>query len=231
MMSDEETEELREKLLEQLENLPEEQQEQAEQLKKQIEKATKEQLEQFVKSQQAAGVGGGCIFCQIIGGKLGTIKIYEDSDIIAVLDIYPASLGHMLVMPREHYESIEEVPDALLNKIFLFIKGIVPSFLKITKAKALNIFIAQGETAGQFVKHFSVNLIPRHEKDKIAFAWNKLKVAKEELEVLGEKLRKEAAKEIESKIEAEREKETKERREKEESEAEKIMKHVKRRIP
>lgn len=232
MLSDEEAEEIREKLLEQLENFPEEQQEQAEALKKQIKNANKEQLEQFIlQMQRGSTEGKGCVFCQIIEGKIETIKIYEDKDIIAILDIYPASLGHMIVMPKKHYETLEGVPDDLLGKLFIFIKAIMPSFLKITKAEGVNVFIAQGEIAGQTVSHFSINIIPRQDKDKIAFGWNRLKVKKDELEEIGEKLRKEAAREITSKIAIEKEKEARKRKKEEESEAEKIMKHVKRRMP
>ena len=233
MFSDEEAEEIREQLLGQLDNLPEEQQEQAETLKKQIKNANNEQLEQFVKTQQKRGESGDneCIFCQIIEGKLETIKIYEDSDIIAVLDVYPASLGHMLVMPKQHLEKIEDISDVLLNKLFVFVKAIMPVFLKVTGAKAVNVFIAQGEEAGQRVKHFCINLIPRYGKDKVSFEWNKLKVDKKELEKLGEKLRKDAAREVGSKIEVEREKVAKVKRKEEEDENEKIMKQVKRRMP
>lgn len=230
MISDEEAEELREMLLEQLNKLPEEQQEQAEILKNQIKSMSKEQLEQFVRAQ-SQNQGNSCIFCQIIEGKLETVKIYEDKDIIAILDIYPASLGHMIIMPKQHFETLEEIPDALLNKLFLFIKEIMPTFLKVTGAKATNIFIAQGELAGQFVKHFAINLIPRYENDNIGFGWKKTKVSKEELEKVAEKIRKEAEHKIREKIEAEKEKEAKKKIEKEATEAEKIMKHIKRRMP
>ncbi len=233
MFSDEEAEEIREQLLEQLDNLPEEQQEQAETLKKQIKSANNEQLEQFVRAQQKQHNDGEneCIFCQIIEGKLDTIKIYEDSDIIAILDVYPASVGHMLVMPKQHLEKIENISDVLLNKLFVFVKSIMPVFLKVTGAKAANVFVAQGDEAGQRVKHFCINLIPRYGKDKVSFEWNKLKADKKELEKLGEKLRKEAAREIGSKLEVEREKIAKVKKKEEEDENEKIMRHVKRRMP
>ena len=235
MISDEEAEKIRERLLEQITNLPEEQQEQAETLKKQIENASNEQLEQFVRAQTQRGQGEGgeleCIFCQIIEGKLDTVKIYEDAEIIAVLDIYPAAAGHMLIMPKQHFSVIEEIPDALLNKLFTFVKAVVPSFLKVTDAKGFNLFIAQGDSAGQRVKHFCVNLIPRRENDKISFEWAKVKVAKKEIEKLGEKLRKDAEKEMRGKLEVESAKVEKRRREEQESEIEKMMKHVKKRMP
>lgn len=233
MLSDEEAEEIREQLLEQLESLPEERKDKSVALKKQIKNATSEQLEQFVKAQThgKSEKADGCIFCQIIEGKLETVKIYEDSEIIAVLDIYPAAFGHMLIMPKQHFQSIEEMPDALLNKLFLFVKALSPIFLKITGAKSFNLFVAQGEEAGQRIKHVCINLIPRFSKDKINFEWQRVKVEKKELEKLGEKLRKEAEKSVKEKLEVDREQEEKKKKAEDASEAEKILRRTKRRMP
>lgn len=236
MLTEEQAEILKKRLLEQLESM--EETEQIKRLKEQIENASKEELEEFIQAQITANKGAveeieteECIFCQLVKGKLETVKIYEDNEIMVVLDIYPASKGHMLIMPKNHYKTIEEVPDALLSKLFIFVKAIMPSFLRITKAKGVNIFIAQGEKAGQRVKHFYLNLIPRYDKDNINLTWSQSKIDKEELETLGEELRKEAEKELRTKLEAEKAKELKEQKEREEGEVEKILKHTKPRIP
>ncbi|MGB9707915.1 MAG: HIT family protein [Candidatus Pacearchaeota archaeon] len=228
MMSDEEAKQIKNKLLEQIDKLPEEQ---AEILRKQVETASNEQLEQFLRAQQSQSGESECIFCQIIEGKLETIKIYEDSDIIVVLDVYPAAVGQMIVMPKQHFSTIGELPDALLNKLFVFVKAVSQVFLKVTGAEAFNIFVAQGDAAGQRVKHFCVNVIPRYENDKISFELPRIKIDKKELEKLGEKLRKEAEQEIRSKLEAENEKAAKRKREADESETEKMMRHIKIRMP
>ncbi|MEM4153131.1 MAG: HIT domain-containing protein [Candidatus Pacearchaeota archaeon] len=233
MLTEEQVEELRKRLLKQLELM--EETEQVMMLKEQIKNASKEELEEFIKSQMAVAKenvdDAGCIFCQIVKGKIETIKIYEDAEIIAFLDIYPASIGHVLIMPKKHFETIEEIPDILLSKLFIFIKTIMPSFLKITKAKGFNILISQGEKAGQRIKHFYLNLIPRYDEDNINLTWSQLKVDKKELEILGENLRKEALRELESKLEYEKTKAEKRKKAEEESEVEKIMKHIKRRLP
>jgi len=217
-MREAEAEQIRKKLLEKIGAL-EIKESEKEILKKQIKQMSKEQLEELGLHLELAARTQKCLFCEISAGKIETIKIYEDKEIIAILDIYPASLGHMIIMPKAHFETITEIPDPLLAKLFLFIKEIMPTFLKITNAKGVNIFIAQGELAGQSVKHFAINLIPRYERDGILFGWEKLKVTKEKLEALAEHLRKEAAKEISAKTK------------KEETETEKIMKHVKKRLP
>jgi histidine triad (HIT) family protein len=226
MLGDEEAEEIRARLLEQLEKLPEEQ---VKDLKKQVKHATPEQLEQLIKKQKDEG--GECIFCQIIGGKIETIKIYEDNDIFAVLDIFPAAMGHMIVMPKQHHKTIAEIPDNVISKMFMFIKTIEPVFLELTKADGLNIFIAQGQEAGQKVDHFAINIIPRHEKDGISFEWQRQKADKKKLETLGDKIREKAGKMVREKISKDIEKEIKKKKAEDESEAEKISRHVKRRMP
>lgn len=222
MLSEEEAEEIREKLLEQLGKLPEEQ---VKGLKKQIQGANAEQLEHMIKRQQPQGQQ--CIFCQIINGEIETIKIYEDNDIFAVLDIFPASPGHLLVFPRQHYQKIEEIPESIFTKMFVFIRTIEPLLLKMMKSSALNIFIAQGDDAGQKVPHFVINVIPRQEKDGISFEWLRQKVDKKKLEDLGNKLKKESEKTVRENMAEEREKHEKKKK----AEAEKISKHMKKRLP
>ena len=111
MVSEKEAEQIRKKLLEEVEKLPAEQ---ASAIREQIKKATPEQLVAFVQqAQKKAGAGtagkgaGECIFCQIISGKLETVKIYEDDEIIVVLDLYPATKGHILIMPKQHFQFAE----------------------------------------------------------------------------------------------------------------------------
>jgi len=241
-MDKKEIENLRKKLLEQIEQLPEEQ---AKSLREQIKNASTEQLETFVKAQMQMqsqkgqqgkqGKGeqgqGECFFCQLISGKIETTKIYEDNDILAILDIYPANLGHLIIMPKKHFQFIYEIPDAILKKIFVFAKIIEPIIMETTKAQGISIYIAQGQIAGQTVSHFSVNLIPRFEKDNVNLMWQKKKPTKKELEKLGEKIRKKAEKVVTENFEQERKKTDKKQKKKDSSEAQEIIKHIKKRIP
>ncbi len=220
-MDKEEIENLRKKLLEQVDKLPEEQ---ASSLKEQIKNASPKQLESFVKQSDK---GNECFFCQLVSGKIDTVKIYEDNDILAVLDIYPANPGHLLILPKKHFQFIYEIPDSLLNKLFLFVKTIEPIMIKITKAQGISIYIAQGQAAGQKVSHFSINLVPRFQDDGAGFEWQKKKTEKKDLEKIGKELREAAEREVKDKIE----KKQKEQKKKESSEAEKISKHIKPRIP
>lgn len=225
-MEKEEIEKLRKKLLEQVEKLPEEQ---ASALREQIKSASPEQIENFIKKQKAQS--RECFFCQFVSGKIETDRIYEDSDILAVLDIYPVNLGQMIVIPKKHFQYMHEIPDALLNKIFIFVKTIEPVLLEIIKAQALSIYIAQGPAAGQTVNHFSVNIIPRFEGDGARFDWERKKPSKEDLGKMAEKIREKAEKIVREKLEAEKKKIEAKAKAKEAKEAEKIFKHIKPRIP
>ena len=222
MISEEQAEKLRKKLLEELEKLPAEQ---TAKLKEQIKTASPAELEAFVKQQakvaKAGAEGTGeCIFCQIIQGTIETIKAYEDDDVLAILDIAPAALGHVLVMPKQHVQFLFQLQDELLAKLSAVVKKLVPVIINVTKAAGLDIYAAQG--ANQKVPHLALNLIPRFPDDKLAFEWERKKVERKELEKI--------AQEISKRVEAE-----KERKEQEEKkvgeEIESMVKQMGKRIP
>ncbi len=222
MISEEQAEKLRKKLLEELEKLPAEQ---TAKLKEQIKTASPAELEAFVKQQAKvakAGTGGTgeCIFCQIIQGTIETIKAYEDDDVLAILDIAPAALGHVLVMPKQHVQFLFQLQDELLAKLSVVVKKLVPVIINVTKAAGLDIYAAQG--ANQKVPHIALNLIPRFPDDKLSFEWERKKVERKELEKI--------AQEISKRVEAE-----KERKEQEEKkvgeEIESMVKQTGKRIP
>lgn len=178
-------EEVKEKILEQAENLPEEQ---ANALREKIEGMADEEFEKFLK--EFALPLQECIFCQIVQGKTATIKVYESKNILAILDINPVSIGHMIVMPKQHYQFLTQLPDGLLIEIFSFVKHIIPAIIRTVKSHGVTINILQGKE--QNVPHFAVSIIPRFEKDKLDFTWKRLKLPKEELEKIAVSIRAEA---------------------------------------
>ncbi|MBS3073279.1 HIT family protein [Candidatus Pacearchaeota archaeon] len=182
---------IRRKILDQLSNYPEDQ---VREIREQVENATDEELEEFVMSQQNQSHQTQCIFCEIAKGTMNSVKIYEDKDIIAVLEIMPASQGHILVFPKEHKHFIQEVDDKILNKLMNFVKNISPIIIKMLNAEGISIYIPQGQIAGQGIPHFVINIIPRYkeDKEKIVFDWQREKKENEELEIVAEKLKKEA---------------------------------------
>ncbi len=101
-----------------------------------------------------------CIFCKIIAGSIPAYKTYEDDKCIAFLDIQPVSLGHMLVIPKEHYEWVQETPDELMAHCFLSAKNLI---VKIKEK--LGADYVQMSVVGKDVPHFHIHLIPRMLKD------------------------------------------------------------------
>lgn len=124
-----------------------------------------------------------CIFCQIAKGIVNSKKIYEDDKVIAILDINPANPGHTLILPKEHYMILPQIPEELISYIFIIAKGISNALLKALGATGTNIFLANGAGAGQRAPHFMVHIIPRIENDGIkCFNLPELRISEEELD-------------------------------------------------
>lgn len=104
-----------------------------------------------------------CIFCRIIGGEEIVSLVYEDDRAIAFLDIQPMSAGHTLVVPKDHHETLFELPDDLALHCIAVAKRIAPGIQAATGANALNVFSPNGQAGGQDVPHFHWHLIPVHE--------------------------------------------------------------------
>ena len=120
-----------------------------------------EELREFQKKQ--------CIFCQIIAGKVQSRKVYEDDSVIAILDVNPANPGHMLIMPKEHYSIMPQMPDEETGHIFAVAKALSNAALRSLEVHGSNIIVANGVAAGQRAQHFMVHLIPRKENDNLSF--------------------------------------------------------------
>jgi histidine triad (HIT) family protein len=106
-----------------------------------------------------------CIFCQIIEGKVDSKKVYEDDKCLAILDINPATPGHVLLMPKEHYAIMPVIPEDVIKHLFMISKQISNALLKSLQSQGTNIFVANGAAAGQKAQHFMLHVIPRMEND------------------------------------------------------------------
>jgi histidine triad (HIT) family protein len=106
-----------------------------------------------------------CTFCDLIQGA-GEVSIcYEDSDAVAFMDIQPVNAGHVLVVPREHYEKFEDVPAELAMHLFRVATKLVPAVKKAANAEGMNIVVNSGAAAGQDEPHYHVHVIPRTSND------------------------------------------------------------------
>ncbi|MGL4209196.1 MAG: HIT family protein [Candidatus Adiutrix sp.] len=111
----------------------------------------------------------GCVFCQIIAGRIPSIRIYEDSNFIAFMDIAPQTCGHFLIVPRDHYEFLSEVPDFLLAQVLPLAQKLSSAAMAGLDVCGFNLLQNNGAVAGQAVGHWHLHIIPRTKPDEIPF--------------------------------------------------------------
>ncbi len=110
-----------------------------------------------------------CLFCQIVEKKIPSKIVYEDDKVICVLDIQPSNIGHTIIIPKEHYQIIPQIPDSIVKHMFKIAKHISHSILKSFSNEGVNgtnIFLANGYIAGQKAPHLIMHVIPRTDNDK-----------------------------------------------------------------
>jgi histidine triad (HIT) family protein len=132
-----------------------------------------------------------CIFCKIINKEIPSEKIYEDDLVFGFLDINPVNLGHSLLIPKEHFENMHEVPDDLASHIIKIAKKISKA-IKKSGAEGTVISMNNGSAAGQTVFHQHTHIIPRFEKDNL-LPWPKKQPKKEKFKEIAQKIIKELA--------------------------------------
>ena len=111
--------------------------------------------------QAAALQKQNCIFCKIIKGEIPSKTVHEDNLCAAILDINPANEGHIILLPKEHYSIMPQVPKDVLSHMAAVTKKISKALLLSTFGKSTSIFVANGAVAGQKAPHFMVHIIPR----------------------------------------------------------------------
>lgn len=112
-----------------------------------------------------------CIFCKIAAGDIPSATIYEDNDFRVILDIEPASKGHALILPKEHYANLYELSDELAAKALIVAKKVITKMTGILGCDGYNVVQNNGEAAGQTVFHFHIHLIPRYKDDNVNIGW------------------------------------------------------------
>lgn len=112
-----------------------------------------------------------CIFCKIAAGDIPSATIYEDDAFRVILDLGPATKGHALILPKEHYKDITELPEELAGKAMILAKKIVTIMMEALPCDGYNIVQNNGEPAGQTVFHFHMHLIPRYKGDHAGITW------------------------------------------------------------
>lgn len=132
-----------------------------------------------------------CIFCKIANGEIPSSTIYEDEDFRVFLDLNPATRGHALLAPKEHFDNLFELENKLCEKAVVLAKKLASRMKQVLGCDGFNLVQNNGEAAGQTVFHFHLHLIPRYESDMAGISWNPGKISLEELEELTVLLKKE----------------------------------------
>ena len=122
-----------------------------------------------------------CIFCKIANGEIPSTTLYEDDMFRVILDLGPASKGHGLILPKEHFDNLYEIDDMYAEKAMLLAKKMSKAMTKGLHADGFNVVQNNGEAAGQTVFHFHMHLIPRYKGEADIVSWTPQEVSKEEL--------------------------------------------------
>ncbi len=112
-----------------------------------------------------------CIFCKIANGEIPSRTIYEDEKFRAILDLGPATKGHALILPKDHYEDLFAMPEELAAEAVKLAKRLAGVQKEKLHADGLNMVQNNGAAAGQTVRHFHIHLIPRYEGDGQTIGW------------------------------------------------------------
>ncbi len=130
-----------------------------------------------------------CIFCKLANGDIPTATLYEDEDFRVILDVSPATKGHALIIPKEHYANLYELDDGLAAKVLVLAKKMITKLTDILGCDGYNIVQNNGEAAGQTVFHFHLHMIPRYKNDGIGLNWKMGKLTDEDREELLAKIK------------------------------------------
>ena len=132
-----------------------------------------------------------CIFCKIANGEIPSATLYEDEDFRVILDLGPASKGHALIFPKEHYKDLCELDDAVAAKVLPLAGKMGRAMKKALHFDGFNLVQNNGEAAGQTVMHFHMHMIPRYANGPQMVLWNPGKLDDTEKTEIIENVKKE----------------------------------------
>lgn len=130
-----------------------------------------------------------CIFCKIANGEIPSATVYEDEDFRAILDLGPASSGHTLILPKEHFADLCELDEEIAGKVLRVAAKIGRAMKAGLNCAGFNVVQNNGEAAGQTVMHFHVHVIPRYEGGPQMVSWKPGENTEEERAEILEKIR------------------------------------------
>lgn len=125
-----------------------------------------------------------CIFCKIANGEIPSKTLYEDDNYRVILDMGPATKGHALILPKDHYANLYELPDETAGEIMKLAKKMAIQMTRRLGCEGFNLVQNNGDLAGQTIFHFHMHLIPRYQADRQKIGWKPQEASQEELEAV-----------------------------------------------
>lgn len=130
-----------------------------------------------------------CIFCKIVAGQIPCHKVHEDELTLAFLDVFPLARGHLLLIPKAHYPTLELLPPELAGATAAIFPRLGKALVAATGAAGWNLLQNNGQAAGQVVHHVHFHFIPRVAGDSLGYRWPAGKLDSAETPVLVAALR------------------------------------------
>lgn len=123
-----------------------------------------------------------CVFCKIVKGEEWSAKVYEDEGHVSFMDINPVSIGHLLVVPKKHYQTIIDMPVDDVSKLYGLVAKLARAVNEAFKPLGINILQNNGRVANQIIPHVHVHIAPRYGNEGPLFVGVKrIRVSKDEL--------------------------------------------------
>ena len=132
-----------------------------------------------------------CLFCKIVRGEIPAARVLETDRAIAFLDIQPVNPGHLLLIPRDHHETLSGLPDDLAAHAGSLLPRLCRAVRAATGAEALNVIVNHGRAAGQTIGHVHWHVIPRHADDAVRWPWPHSRYDGDELERMRDRVARE----------------------------------------
>ena len=129
-----------------------------------------------------------CIFCRLANGDIPTNGLYEDDIVKAIFDLSPASMGHVIILTKEHFDDLFSIDEETASHVFKVATKLAKAIKEELNCEGMNILQNNGEIAGQTVFHFHMHIIPRYVGDHVKFAWNQGKISEDEIKDLTKKI-------------------------------------------
>jgi histidine triad (HIT) family protein len=108
-----------------------------------------------------------CPFCKMARNELDHVAVLEDKDILVVMDLYPATPGHVLVLPKQHIETVYEMPAGLGAHLMTTTITVAKAIKEKLSPDGLNLIQSNEAGAGQTIFHFHLHIVPRYKGDPV----------------------------------------------------------------